>query len=186
MCWPTHKTDAILCKGFERNQPANVFPFWIHLPKWQLWPYLAVLTQISGQATQCDKKITQEKFHHLCGPKCCNQSFLLCRSLFRLSLLSNGKMRYCGLFHQDIKGFPLRGGESRKDKWKISRVWNSLSDNPGLCPYYCFPFSRGEILHRGWVLTVIPKPLLSTAGQLCRTDRDCCGFPELFKIQGEW
>lgn len=30
---------------------------------WQLWPYLVVLTQVSGHATHCDKKIIQEKFH---------------------------------------------------------------------------------------------------------------------------
>lgn len=143
-------------------------------------------TDIWSNYTVWQEDHTEKKPHHLCGPKCCNQSFLLCRSLFQLSLLSNGKMRYSGLFHQNIKGFTLRGGESRKDKWKISRVWNSLSDNPGLCPYYCFTFSRGEILHRGWVLTVIPNALLSTARQLCRKGRDCSGYPELFKIQGEW
>lgn len=79
----------------------------------------------------------------------------------------------------------LRGGESRKNKWKISRVWDSLSDNSGLYSYYNFPFSKGAILHRGWVLTVTPKPLLSTAGQHCRTGRDYTGFPELFNIQRE-
>lgn len=157
------------------------------------------LSDRTSQTTECDTKIIQEIIHHRWGEGVTTQklvfvvhtSILHVFSLPAVTFIIWKKCTAVVGFTRILKAFireSLWGGESRKDKGQqdFSGVWDRLSDNTGLKPDYCFTFSRGEILHWGWVLTVTPKPLLSTARQQCRTGRDYSGFPELLKIQGEW
>lgn len=164
-----------------------------------------LLSQITGQNIQRDKKIIQEDIHHWKGEELpnattqlslqctmqCNQRFLFCKS-FGLSAVTfisrnNALLSQC-VVHQDNIGFirePLLWGQSRKDKWNFPRLWDSLSDNLGLDPDYCLTFSRGEILHRGRILQSLCFRLLGNSVRQAEptpTFQSCSGVRECGRL----
>lgn len=81
--------------------------------------YLVKLHSVTRRPSG-NKSIIEES---LWSKMLCNQSVVFCRSLWLLSLSSNGKMGYCGLFHQDIQGFTdYEGREEQKGYMKNFEV----------------------------------------------------------------